>query len=124
MATIRNSGALAQQWRDLIASGIRLEPPEYRVELDARNSGSGLTINSGRDAWKSEILELKNRSFALIVSVLIRCDLPRKTIIRECLIDLPWSAGIELLEPPRDVGEIAHRTPFLKTQTSSSAKRS
>lgn len=103
MATIRDSGALAQQWRDLIASGIPLEPPEYRVELVARNSGTGLTISRGRDAWRSEIRELKNRSFALIVSVNIRCDLPRKTIIRQCFIETPWLEVTELLEPPTDV---------------------
>jgi hypothetical protein len=104
MARIRDFGALAQQWRDLIASGIPLEPPEYRVGLDARSSGSGLTIRSGRDAWRSEIRELKNRTFALIVSVFIRWELSGRINIRECLIDLPWPAGIELLEPPSDVG--------------------
>ena len=104
MATIRDSEALAQQWRDLIASGIPLEPPEYRVGIDARSSGDALTIRSGCDESRSEIRELKNRSFALIVSVFIRRDLPGKTHIRECQIDLPWPAGVELLEPPKEVG--------------------
>jgi hypothetical protein len=104
MATIRDSGALAQQWRDLIASGIPLEPPEYRVGLDARSSGGGLTIRSGCDAWRSEIRELKNRSFALSLSVFIRQDLPERTNIREFGIELPWSAGVLLLEPPTGVG--------------------
>ena len=114
MATIRDSGALAQQWRDLIASGIPLEPPEYRVGIDARSSGGALTIRSGCDAWRSEIRELKNRSFALIVSVFIRRDLPGKTHIREFGIELPWAAGVDLLEPPTDVRRIGSSYSFPK----------
>lgn len=104
MATIRDCGALAQQWRNLEASGIPLEPPEYRVGLDARSSGTGLTISSGRGARRSEIRELKNRSFALILSVYILCDLPGRINIRECRIEPPWPADVELLKPPTNVG--------------------
>jgi hypothetical protein len=114
MAPIRDFGALAQQWRNLAASGIPLEPPEYRVGLDARSSRTGLTIRSGGDAWRSGIRELKNRSFALIVSVFIRRDLPGRTNIRRCRIELPWPAGVVLLEPPTDVRRIRSSYSFPK----------
>jgi hypothetical protein len=101
----RDFRALAQQWRDLDASGIPLEPLEYRVGVDSRTSGSDLTIRQGRDAWASEIRELKNGRFAYILPVFIRRDRPGKTIIRECWISPPWmDTEIELLEDPKMEG--------------------
>ena len=103
MATIRDSRALEQQWCDLIASGIPLEPAEYRVGIDARSSG-GLTIRSGCDVRRSEIRELKNGCFAYILPVFVRRDGPGKTIIREWWIQPPWPEGILLLDDPKDEG--------------------
>jgi hypothetical protein len=102
----RDSGVLAQQWRDLEAAGIPLAPLENRVGVDARTLGSGLTIRRGRDAWRSEIRELKNGRFAYILPVFIRRDRPGKTIMRDSWIDAPWpGASIELLEDPKDDGQ-------------------
>jgi hypothetical protein len=102
---IRGFGALARQWRDLEAAGIPLEPLENRVGVDARSSGSGLTIRRGRDAWRSEIRELKDGRFAYILPVFIRRDRPGKTIIRDSWIEPPWlDTNVEWLEDPRDEG--------------------
>jgi hypothetical protein len=102
---IRDFGALARQWRDLEAAGIPLEPLENRVGVDARSSGSGLTIRRGRDAWRSEIRELKDGRFAYILPVFIRRDRPGKTIIRDSWIEPPWlDTNVEWLEDPRDEG--------------------
>jgi hypothetical protein len=100
---IRDFAALAQQWRDLEAADIPLAPLENRVGVDARSSGSGLTIRRGRNGWRSEIKELKDGRFAYILPVFIRRDRPGKTIIRDSWIDAPWpGATIELLEDPKD----------------------
>ena len=45
--SIRDFGTLAQQWRDLEATGIPLGPLENRVGIDARSSGRVLTIGLG-----------------------------------------------------------------------------
>ena len=96
---------LRQQWRELEASGIPLEPMEYRVGGDARNSASGLTIRIGRDHLWSEIRELKNGSFAYILPVFIRRDHPGKTTIRDVWLTPPWDdLCVELLEDPKDSG--------------------
>ena len=93
---------LAQHWTDLEAASIPLEPPEYRVGLDARNPGAALTITPGRDHWRSEIRELKNGRFAYILPVFIRRDRPGKTIIRDAWIAAPWRDFIELLADPKE----------------------
>jgi hypothetical protein len=93
---------LVQNWIDLEAASIPLEPPEYRIGFDARNSGAALTIRRGRDRWRSEIRELKNGRFAYIVPVFIRRDRPGKTIIRDAWIAAPWPDFIELLADPKD----------------------
>lgn len=41
---IRDARQLMQDWIDLEAASIPLEPPEYRIGFDARNSGAALTI--------------------------------------------------------------------------------
>lgn len=95
--------ALVQEWRDLEASGTPLEPLEHRVGADARISGSGLTIRRGRNAWRSEVRELKHGRFAYILPVFIRRDHPGKTIIRDCWISPPWMDNeIEWLEDPKE----------------------
>jgi hypothetical protein len=96
---------LGTQWRELEASGIPLEPMEYRVGVDARSSGSGLTIRAGRDRWWSQIRELKDGSFAFILPVFVRRDRPGKTIIRDAWIGPPWiDPCIEWLEDPKGAG--------------------
>jgi len=93
------------QWHALETAGIPLEPLEDRVGVDARSSGSGLTIRRGRDAWRSEIRELKHGRFAYILPIFIRRDHPGKTIIRDSWIEPPWlDTNVEWLEDPRDEG--------------------
>jgi hypothetical protein len=102
----RDFATVAQQWLDLDASGIPLEPLEYRVGVEARASGSGLTIRQGRDAWRNEIRELENGRFAYILPVFIRRDRPGKTIIRACWISPPWmETEFECLVDPREEGQ-------------------
>ena len=99
---IRDFEALARQWSELEAAGISLEPLENRIGVDARSSGSGLTIRRGRDIWGSEIRELQDGVFAYILPIFIRRDRPGKTIIRDSWIEAPWlGATIEFLEDPR-----------------------
>jgi hypothetical protein len=101
----RDFGALVQQWQDLEAADIPLEPIENRVGIDIRNRGAGLTIRAGRDRWNSEIRELKNGCFAYILPVFIRRDFSGKSIIRDSWIEAPWpSAPIDFLEDPKDEG--------------------
>jgi hypothetical protein len=88
--TIRDFGALMRQWSELEAAGIPLEPLENRVGIDTRASGAGLTIRVGRDRSHGEIRELKNGSFAYILPVFVRRNLPGKTIIRDSWIEPPW----------------------------------
>ncbi|MFZ0522622.1 MAG: hypothetical protein WAN14_17540 [Candidatus Acidiferrales bacterium] len=98
----RDFAKLVRQWGELDAAGIPLEPPENRVGLDARNSGTGLTIRLGRPRWRSEIRELKNGQFGFIVPVFIRRDRPGKTIILDAWIGTSWpDASIEWLDDPR-----------------------
>jgi hypothetical protein len=101
--SIRHSEELAQQWRDLVAAGIPLEPLENRVGIDARNSGRALTITAGSQyrGW-SEIRELRNGRFGYILSIFVRRDAPGKTIIRESWISPPWEdQTFEWLEDPK-----------------------
>ena len=92
---------LVKEWGDLDAAGIPLEPLEGRVGLDARNSGTGLTIRPGRPRWRSEIRELKSGQFAFILPVFIRRDRPGKTIILDAWIGTSWpDTSIEWLEDP------------------------
>jgi hypothetical protein len=102
---IHNFEALVREWQDLEAADIPLEPVENRVGFTTRSRGAGLTIRAGRDRWNSEIRELKNGSFAFILPVFIRRDLPGKTIIRDSWIAPPWpGAPVELLEDPKHEG--------------------
>ena len=101
--SIRDFGALAQQWRDLEAAGIPLEPFENRVGIDPRRSGRVLTITTRPQypGW-SEIRELRNGRFVYILSVFVRRDAPGKTIIRESWISPPWEdPTFEWLEDPK-----------------------
>jgi hypothetical protein len=92
---------LVKEWTELDAAGIPLEPLENRVGLDARNSGSGLTIRPGRPRWRSEIRELKSGQFAFILPVFIRRDHPGKSIILDAWIGTSWpDTCIEWLEDP------------------------
>lgn len=101
--TIRDFGALMRQWSELEAAGIPLEPLENRVGIDTRASGAGLTIRVGRDRSHGEIRELKNGSFAYILPVFVRRNLPGKTVIRDRWIEPPWPEPvITLLEDPQN----------------------
>lgn len=99
-------GALAQQWRDLEAAGIPLEPLENRAGI-ARSPAGILTIRSGSHCpGRSEIRELKDGRFGYILSVFIRGDSPGKTFVRESWISPPWAdPALELLEDPKHLGQ-------------------
>jgi len=99
---IRDFEALTQQWRELEAAGISLEPLENRIGVDACSSGFGLTIRRGRDTSRSEIRELKDGRLAYVLPIFIRRDRPGKTVIRDSWIEAPWPGGnIDFLEDPR-----------------------
>ena len=109
---------LVNEWSELDAAGIPLEPLENRVGLDARNSGSGLTIRPGRPRWRSEIRELKSGQLAFILPVFIRRDRPGKTIIRDAWIGTPWpDECIEALEDPAREGKHPGYYNFLPYDT-------
>ena len=92
---------LVKQWGELEAAGVPLEPLEDRVGLDARNSGSGLTIRPGRPRWRSEIRELNSGQFAFILPIFIRRDRPGKMVILDAWIGTSWpDTCIEWLEDP------------------------
>jgi hypothetical protein len=103
---MRDFGALAQQWRDLEAAGIPLEPLENRAGI-ARSPGRILTIRSGSHRLGTgEIRELRDGRFGFGVSVFIRRDSPGKTIIRDGWISPPWTdPSFEWLEDPKDSGQ-------------------
>ena len=103
---IRNFGALAQQWRDLEAAGIPLEPLENRVGI-ARSAARVLTIRiEPHRLGGSEIRELKDGRFGYVFPVFIRRDSPGKTIIRDSWISPPWTdPTFEWLEDPKDLGQ-------------------
>jgi hypothetical protein len=101
---------LAQHWTDLEAASIPLEPPEFRVGLDARNSGAALTIRPGRDRWRAEIRELKSGRLAYILPIFVRRDRPGKTIIRDAWIAAPWPDSIEMLADPKEGPKPAYYT--------------
>ena len=89
---IGDFGALAQQWRDLEAAGIPLEPLENRAGISARSPSGILTIRSeSHRLGGSEIRELKDGRFGYVLRVFIRSDSPGKTIIRDSLILPPWT---------------------------------
>jgi hypothetical protein len=103
---MRDFGALAQQWRDLEAAGIPLEPLENRAGI-ARSPGRILTIRSGSHRLGTgEIRELRDGRFGYVLSVFIRRDSPGKTIIRDGWISPPWTdPSFEWLEDPKDSGQ-------------------
>jgi len=101
---------LMQNWIDLEAASIPLEPPEYRVRFNARNSGTALTITLGRDHWRAEIRELKSGRLAYILPIFVRRDRPGKTIIRDAWIAAPWPDSIELLGDPKEGSKPAYYT--------------
>jgi hypothetical protein len=101
---------LMQNWIDLEAASIPLEPPEYRVGFDARNSGAALTIRLGRDHWRAEIRELKSGRLAYILPIFVRRDRPGKTIIRDVWIAAPWPDFVELLGDPKEGPKPAYYT--------------
>jgi hypothetical protein len=105
--SIRDFATLAQEWRDLEATGIPLAPLENRVGIDARSSGRVLTMRTGTNhPGRSEIRELKDGRFGYILSVFVRRDRPGETRIRDSWVSPPWDdPTIEWLEDPRDVGQ-------------------
>jgi hypothetical protein len=101
--SIRDFGALTQQWRDLEVAGIPLEPFEDRVGIDARSSGRVLTIRTGsHHPGRSEIRELGDGRFGYILSIFVRRDRPGKTRIRDSWVAPPWDDPIEWLEDSKD----------------------
>jgi hypothetical protein len=97
---------LMNQWSELEAADIPLEPLENRVGIGARNSRSGLTIRAGRPRWRSEIRELKGGRFGFVLPIFIRRDHPGKTIIMDAWIGTSWpDTSIELLEDPAFEGK-------------------
>ena len=103
MSKIRDIGALTQEWCDLEATGIPLEPFENRAGIDARSSGRVLTIRTGsHHPGRSEIRELGDGRFGYILSIFVRCDRPGKTRIRNSCVAPPWDDPIEWLEDSRD----------------------
>jgi hypothetical protein len=102
--SIRDFGELTQQWRDLEAAGIPLEPFENRVGIDARGSGRVLTIRTGsHHPGRSEIRELGDGRFGYILSIFVRRDRAGKTRIRDSWVSPPWDdPTIEWLEDPKD----------------------
>ena len=126
MSKIRDFAALAQQWRDLEAAGIPLEPFENRVGIDARSPGRVLTIRTGSHHGRSEIRELWDGRFGYILSVFVRRDLPGKTRIRDSWVSPPWDdPTIEWLEDPKDVRTTSRMVhpPRRRHQNSSRASR-
>ena len=116
---------LLKEWSELEAAGIPLEPLENRFGLDARNSGTGLTIRLGSDFRRSEIREMKNGCFAYTLPVFVRRDAPGKTIIRDWWIQPPWPEGVLLLDDPKDKKRVIPRgTAFRATRSSSRGKTS
>ena len=103
---IGDFGALAQQWRDLEAAGIPLEPLENRAGI-ARSPSGILTIRSeSHRLGGSEIRELKDGRFGYVLRVFIRSDSPGKTIIRDSWISPPWTdPTFEWLEDPKELGQ-------------------
>jgi hypothetical protein len=103
---IRDYGALAQQWRDLEAAGIPLEPAENRVGI-ARSRRRILTIRSEpHRLGGSEIRELKDGRFGYVLTVFIRSDSPGKAIVRDSWIAPPWTdPTFEWLEDPKKLGQ-------------------
>jgi hypothetical protein len=97
-----------QNWIDLEAASIPLEPPEYRIGFDARNSGAELTITPGRDHWRAEIRELKSGRLAYILPIFVRRDRSGKTIVRDAWIAAPWPDSIELLGDPKAGAKAAY----------------
>ena len=103
---IGDFGALAQQWRDLEAAGIPLEPLENRAGI-ARSPSGILTIRSeSHRLGGSEIRELKDGRFGYVLRVFIRSDSPGKTIIRDSWISPRWTdPTFEWLEDPKELGQ-------------------
>jgi len=106
LSKIRDIGALAQQWRDLEAAGIPLEPLENRAGI-ARSPSRVLTIrNESHRLGRSEIRELKDGRFGYVLPVFIRRDSPGKTVICDSWISPPWTdPTFEWLEDPKEPGE-------------------
>jgi hypothetical protein len=111
----RDFGALTQQWRNLEAAGIPLEPLENRAGI-ARNPARILTIRSGSHRpVRSEIRELKDGRFGYVLAVFIRSDSPGKTIIRDSWISPPWTdPTFEWLEDPKELGQHPAWYAFLR----------
>jgi hypothetical protein len=93
--TIHRFGRLEDDWRELVNSGIPLEPLKFRVGV---NSNGGMTIRQYDTPYESGIQELRSGRVAYVISVFIRRDEPGKTIIRGCSLDVPWDDSVEWLE--------------------------
>ena len=99
---------LVKDWIDLEAASIPLEPPEYRIGFDARNSGSELTIEPGRGHWRARIRELQGGRLAYILPIFVRRDRPGKTVIRDAWIAAPWPDTVELIEALKEGAKPAY----------------
>jgi hypothetical protein len=96
-----NNRRLAKHWDNLEATGVPLEPLEYRVGIGAANSA--LTIRAGRHPRRAEIMDLESGHSAFILPVFIRANGPGKTIICDASIGTLWpDTNIEWIDDPRE----------------------
>ena len=101
---------LQDRWRELEASGTRLEPMEYRVGSDRRR---GLVIEQQGDPISNMIVELENRSTRWILDALVSCDYGA-TLIQEISVEAPWPEDslFEWLPDPAEDGRNGARYLF------------
>ena len=92
---IHKLGRLVEDWRELEAADIPLEPMKVRV---GANPNAGLTIKQmPTDYGEAMIREFKH-CVAYVMPVFIRRDGPARTIIRACTLDVPWDDSVEWLD--------------------------
>lgn len=92
---IHKLGRLVEDWREIEAADIPLEPMKVRV---GANQNAGLTMKQmPTDYGEAMIREFKH-CVAYVMPVFIRRDEPGRTIIRACTLDVPWDDSVEWLD--------------------------
>jgi len=90
-----------EYWKQFEARGIPLEPPEFRVGVARRCSNRGLVISQQDGPTWAMITELDNRNFGYVLEPFILQTTPRKLIILDCWLSVPWQDPvIEWLPDP------------------------
>jgi hypothetical protein len=98
---VHESEELRAHWRGLEASGIPLEPLEFRSGGESRGSPNGLLIRQEIDVGSQVIMELAGGRAGYILKCFIRQDLPGNTTITDFWLELPWpDSHIEWLPDP------------------------